>query len=92
MKYILAISQQRGMKRTAEESKDEDESEDEDAPDSSNESMEESTVLSWKLFTVFVFYYYGNYLNSGIHWELNSPHSGLFCTDDMGIQQLLFRL
>lgn len=46
MKYILAISQQRGMKRTAEESKDEDESEDEDAPDSSNESMEESTVLS----------------------------------------------
>ncbi|KAJ6667645.1 hypothetical protein lerEdw1_016766 [Lerista edwardsae] len=40
MKYILAISQQRGMKRTAEES------EDEDMPDSSNESMEESAVLS----------------------------------------------
>ncbi|XP_066476131.1 periodic tryptophan protein 2 homolog [Tiliqua scincoides] len=40
MKYILAISQQHGVKRTAEES------EDEDMPDSSNESMEESTVLS----------------------------------------------
>lgn len=53
MKYILAISQQRGMKRTAEESENDEELQNLEEP--SNDSlMEESVVLPWKLLILLI--------------------------------------